>query len=71
VQNEKCLLIVFVRSDHGWKFQNENLCELFESFGITHNFSISRTLEQNSVVKRKNRALQEMLTPHLNTFKQK
>jgi len=48
------------------EFQNENLSELFESFGITHNFPTPRTLQQNDVVERKNIALQEMTRTMLN-----
>jgi len=31
VKTEKCLTIIFIISDHGGEFQNENLCKLFES----------------------------------------
>jgi len=48
------------------EFQNGNLYELFESFGITHNFPTPRTLQQNDVVERKNITLQEMARTMLN-----
>jgi len=44
VKNEKGITIIFLRSGQGGEFQNEKkLCELFESFGITHNFSTPKT----------------------------
>ena len=52
--------ILKVRSDHGGEFENE-LFELFcEKHGIIHEFSSARTPQQNGVVERKNRSLQEM-----------
>ena len=49
-----------IRSDHGGEFINEK----FESFcsmnGYKHNFSTPRTPQQNGVVERKNRTIQEM-----------
>ena len=49
-----------IRSDHGGEFENQ----IFESFckndGTSHNFSCPRTLQQNGVVERKNRTLQEI-----------
>ncbi|KAG7559036.1 Integrase catalytic core [Arabidopsis thaliana x Arabidopsis arenosa] len=49
-----------IRSDHGGEFQNEE----FETFcniqGIRHQYSAPRTPQQNGVVERKNRTLQEM-----------
>ncbi|KAL1224827.1 Retrovirus-related Pol polyprotein from transposon TNT 1-94 [Cardamine amara subsp. amara] len=59
LENEKWG-IKSIRSDHGGEFQNE-LFELFcNSHGITHQYSAPRTQEQNGVVERKNRTLQEM-----------
>ena len=52
VQSEKELKILKVRSDHGREFENE-------PFGIIHEFSSPRTPQQNGVVERKNRTLQE------------
>lgn len=44
VQNEKALVTVTIRSDHGGKFVNEKF-ELFcESNGYEHNFSSPRTV---------------------------
>ena len=60
IQNEKGFTISCIRSDHGREFENVE----FESFcdvqGIEHTFSAPRTPQQNGVVERKNRTLQEM-----------
>src|ERR1044072_7547557 len=60
VQNEKNCKIVKVRSDHGGEIENMEFENLFDSNGISHDFSCPRTPQQNGVVERKNRALQEM-----------
>ena len=60
VENENSLKVIKIRSDHGGEFINvdfENFC--FEN-GYSHNFSAPRTPQQNGVVERKNRTLQEM-----------
>ena len=66
VQNEKGYTITSIRSDRGGEFS----CEPFESYceehGILHNFSAPRTPQQNGVVERKNRTLQEMPRTMLN-----
>jgi transposase InsO family protein len=52
--------ILKVRSDHGGEFENvpfENFCE---KLGIVHEFSSPRTPQQNGIIERKNRTLQEM-----------
>ena len=48
------------RSDHGGEFENHVLKEFCDSHGISHNFSSPRTPQQNGVVERKNRTLEEM-----------
>ncbi|KAH9763753.1 hypothetical protein KPL70_001275 [Citrus sinensis] len=66
VQNEKCYSITCIRSDHGGEFENhafENFCN---DFGIEHQFSSPRTPQQNRVVERKNRPIQEMARTMLN-----
>ncbi|KAH9783348.1 Integrase catalytic domain-containing protein [Citrus sinensis] len=66
VQNEKCYSITCIRSDHGGEFENhafENFCN---DFGIEHQFSSPRTPQQNGVVERKNRSIQEMARTMLN-----
>ncbi|PNY05239.1 retrotransposon-related protein [Trifolium pratense] len=60
IQNEKGTTILKVRSDHGGEFENEPFEMFCEKYGILHEFSSPRTPQQNGVVERKNRSLQEM-----------
>jgi len=69
VQNEKGFTIVNIRSDRGREFDNKDI-ELFcDENGFGHNFSAPRTPQQNGVVERKNRSLQEMARTMLNEHK--
>ncbi|GJV50272.1 putative ribonuclease H-like domain-containing protein, partial [Tanacetum coccineum] len=49
-----------VRTDNGTEFVNQTLREFYENVGISHQTSVSRTPQQNSVVKRRNRTLVEV-----------
>ncbi|XP_070022721.1 uncharacterized protein [Nicotiana sylvestris] len=49
-----------IRSDHRTEFDNAKIDEFCNENGITHNFSAPRTSQQNSIVKRKNRTLEDM-----------
>ena len=66
VQNEKGVCIASIRSDHGREFENENFQFFYEENGILHNFSTPRTPQQNDVVEKKNKSLQEMARTMLN-----
>ena len=58
--------ITCIRSDYGREFENidfENYCN---EYGIDHNFSAPKTPQQNGVVERKNRTIQEMARTMLN-----
>ena len=66
VQNEKGFMISSIRSDHGGEFQNHDFQEFCELNGYNHNFSTPRNPQQNGVVERKNRNLQEMARTMLN-----
>ena len=57
---KKIAKIIRVQSDHGGEFENKYFEKLFNSNGIVHDFSCPRTPQQNGVVERKNRTLQEM-----------
>ncbi|KAI3697733.1 hypothetical protein L6452_30830 [Arctium lappa] len=48
------LTIRSIRSDHGTEFKNSSLNIFFENKGISHNFSLVRTPQQNGVVERRN-----------------
>ncbi|KAA0056418.1 gag-pol polyprotein [Cucumis melo var. makuwa] len=60
LQREKGQKIIRIRSDHGKEFDNEDLNNFCQTEGIHHEFAASITPQQNGVVERKNRTLQEM-----------
>jgi len=68
VQNEKDLKIKILRSDHGGEFKNESFEKFCDENGILHNFSRPRTPQQNGVVERKNRSLEELARTMLNEY---
>ncbi|GJY95203.1 retrovirus-related pol polyprotein from transposon TNT 1-94 [Tanacetum coccineum] len=43
-----------IRTDNGTKFVNQTLPEFYENVGISHQTSVARTTQQNSVVERQN-----------------
>lgn len=49
-----------MRSDHGTEFENNKFDEYCREHGMDHNFSAPRTPQQNGVVERKNRTLEDM-----------
>jgi len=59
LQREKDSGIVRIRSDHGTEFENAKFNEYFSGEGIKHELSSPITPQQNGVVERKNRTLQE------------
>ncbi|KAG9442738.1 hypothetical protein H6P81_018592 [Aristolochia fimbriata] len=58
--------IVRIRSDHGKEFENQDFANFCESKGILHEFSAPKTPQQNGIVERKNRTLQEMARTMIN-----
>nr|GFA91743.1 putative ribonuclease H-like domain-containing protein [Tanacetum cinerariifolium] len=48
-----------VRTDNGTEFKNKTLAKFFDEVGITQQFSAARTPQQNGVVERRNRTLDE------------
>ena len=60
IQNEKGFTIYCIRSDHGREFENVEFESFCDEQGIENTFSAPRTPQQNGVVERKNRTLQEM-----------
>ena len=60
IQSKKEMKIFKVRSDHGGEYENESVEAFCEKHGVVHEFSSPRTPQQNGVVERKNRTLQEM-----------
>jgi len=59
LQREKDSVILRIRSDHGKEFENSRFSEFCASEGIKHEFSSPITPQQNGVVERKNRTIQE------------
>ncbi|XP_021732310.1 uncharacterized protein LOC110699127 [Chenopodium quinoa] len=53
--------LIHLRSDHGTEFENSKFDELCTEYGMDHNFSAPRTPQQNGVVERKNRSLEDMV----------
>jgi hypothetical protein len=66
IQNQLSLKIISLRSDHGGEFVNHRFENYCDKFGISHNFSCSRTPQQNGVVERKNRVLEELARTMIN-----
>ena len=66
VQNLIGLKIIRIRSDNGSEFKFWGFPEFCDHNGITHEFSIARTPQQNGVVERKNRTLQEAARTMIN-----
>jgi len=61
--------IVRIRSDHGKEFENSVFADFYNKHGIAHEFSAPKTPQQNGVVERKNRTIQEMARVMLNSKK--
>jgi IS30 family transposase len=60
IQIEKNCSIMRICNDRGREFENARFKEYCHSYGIRHEFSSPITPQQNGVVERKNRVLQEM-----------
>ncbi|KAA0060126.1 gag-pol polyprotein [Cucumis melo var. makuwa] len=60
LQREKSQKIIRIRCNHGNEFENEDLNNFCQTEGIHHEFAAPITPQQNGVVERKNRTLQEM-----------
>ena len=60
LQNEKNLKIDRIRSDHGKEFKNSYMESFYQRSGISQEFFVPITPQQNGVVERKNRVIQEM-----------
>eukprot|EP00253_Pinus_taeda_P030036 PITA_30036 len=60
VENESDYKIKCLRSDRGGEFTSNEFFDFCEEHGIRREFSIARTLQQNGVVERMNRTVQQM-----------
>ncbi|CAJ2633438.1 unnamed protein product [Trifolium pratense] len=59
LQREKNNVVLRIRSDHGKEFENSRFSDFCASEGIIREFSSLITPQQNGVVERKNRIIQE------------
>ena len=59
IQREKGSNVVRIRSDHGREFENSKFNDFCSTEGIKHEYSSPITPQQNGVVERKNRTIQE------------
>ena len=60
VENEMDSRIKCLRSDNGREFTSKEFMDYYSSHGIKRKFFVARTCQQNRVVERKNRTIQEM-----------
>ncbi|XP_074313649.1 uncharacterized protein LOC141648837 [Silene latifolia] len=60
LQNKLGHKLISIRTDHGREFENDSFISFCREHGIDHNFSAPRTPQQNGVVERMNRTLEDM-----------
>ncbi|CAM8917648.1 unnamed protein product [Rhodiola kirilowii] len=60
IENKLDRKLTSIRTDNGTEFRNMQFLSLCRDKGIDHNFSAPRTPQQNGVVERKNRTLEDM-----------
>ena len=60
LQNEKRVPIIKIRSDHGKEFKNAKSEAFCNTHGIKKEFSAPKTPQQNGIIERKNRVIQEI-----------
>jgi transposase InsO family protein len=68
IHNEFEITIKRVRSDNGSEFKNTRIDELYNEFGIIHQFSAKYTSQSNDLVERKNRTLIDMARSMLSEY---
>ena len=69
VENETNQKIKCLRSDNGGEFTSNELNDFCEIHGIKRQFSTAKNTQQNGVVERKNRTIQEASRTMLNEAK--
>jgi hypothetical protein len=67
-ENKKGFSIINIRSDYDGEFIRDLFQTFYEEKEHHYNFSTSKTLQQNGIMKRKNRSLQEMKRTMLKEF---
>ena len=68
VRNEKNISIIAIRIDHGREFESKLFEDWCDKHDIEHNFLAPGTPQQNGVVERKNRTLEEICRTMLNEY---
>jgi GAG-pre-integrase domain/Integrase core domain len=68
VENKKSSKIGTIRSDHGEEFKNIKFDDFYNKSEYRHEYSAPHTPQQNGVVKRKNRTLQELIRTMLHEY---
>jgi transposase InsO family protein len=61
VENEMDSRIICLRYDNGGEFTSKEFMDYCNSHGIKRQFFVARTPQQNGVVERKNKTIQEMV----------
>nr|GEW72238.1 hypothetical protein [Tanacetum cinerariifolium] len=69
LENQLSLKVKVIRNDNGTEFKNNDLNQFCRIKGIKREFNVPRNPQQNSIAKRKNRALNRVLVtnPHNKT----
>ena len=60
IENEKDTHVCRIRSDRGGEFKDSSVTEYCIGNGYKHEFSAPKTPQQNRIVERKNKTLQDM-----------
>ena len=65
-ENQTGKILKAVRSDRGGEFSSGNFKEFYDKHGIKREYTIPRTPQQNGVVERQKRIVQEMARSMMN-----
>ena len=60
VTNLKNLSVTSIHSDHGMEFENQSFDHFCIKHGIDHNFSAPKISQQNGIIERNSRTLEQM-----------
>ena len=69
VENETYMKIKCLRSNNGGEFASNEFNDFCETHGIKRQFSAAKTPQENGVVERKNRTVQEVARTMINKAK--
>ena len=68
-KNQIRKILKAVRSDRGGEFSSQKFKEFYDKHGIKREYTIPRTPQQNGVVERQNRSVQQMERSMMNEKK--